>query len=122
VSALQRNADDIIAYFIGLLAGKDLPQQIAEAVERWCSANRMRLNVVSNCKVIHTTSKPFESPVIEIANVSLQSVKEYKYLGFYLNDTFDSKWDRIRPKILFKQLQCSGLKEAILVSVFKGLN
>jgi hypothetical protein len=124
---VEKYADDIIAYVIGKQAGADLPQNIAEAVERWCSVNRIRLNA-SKCKVMHTPSKSFEPPIIKLADVSLQSVKEYKYLGFYLNDTFDSRiqWDRIQPKIsqniaLLKQLQCSGLKEEILVSVFKSL-
>ncbi len=125
--SFEKYADDIIAYVIGKQVGTDLPQQIAKAVERWCSFNRMRLNA-SKCKVMHTPSKSFEPPIIKLADVPLQSVKEYKYLGFYLKDTFDSRiqWDRIQPKIsqniaLLKQLQCSGLKEEILVSVFKSL-
>ena len=91
--SFEKYADDIIAYIIGKHAELDLPQQVAEAVERWCTVNRMRLNA-SKCKVMHTkpnnSSKSFKPPVIKLGNVTLQSVDEYKYLGFYLNRKFDS--------------------------------
>jgi hypothetical protein len=50
---LEKYADDILAYLI-YSKGSDpgnLPQLIADAVERWCTVNRMRLNP-GKCKAM----------------------------------------------------------------------
>jgi hypothetical protein len=88
----------------------------------------MRLNV-TKCKVMHSKpSTTFQPPVIELGQVTLESVDEYKYLGFHVNPSFDGKlqWNRVQPLIskniaLLKQLNSSGLREPILVAVFKSL-
>jgi hypothetical protein len=55
-------------------------------------------------------------------------VSTYKYLGFIINNKFDSKhqWKHIEPLIskniaLLKQLKSIGLTESILINVFKSL-
>ena len=126
--SFEKYADDIIAYIIGEQASLELPQRVAEAVEKWCSVNRMRLNA-SKCKVMH--SKPnadFQPPMIKLANLPLESVEVYKYLGFYINPSFNSEiqWNKIEPSIsknlhLLKQLHSLGLNESILAAVFKSL-
>ena len=126
--SFEKYADDIIAYIIGEQASLELPQRVAEAVEKWCSVNRMRLNA-SKYKVMH--SKPnadFQPPMIKLANLSLESVEVYKYLGFYINPSFNSEiqWNKIEPSIsknlhLLKQLHSLGLNESILAAVFKSL-
>ena len=124
----EKYADDIIAYIIGQLLKTDLPKQVVEAVEKWCADNCMRLNV-SKCKVMHSKpSTTFQPPVIKLGQDILESVDVYKYLGFHVNPSFDSKlqWNRVQPLIskniaLLKQLNSCGLREPILVAVFKSL-
>ena len=124
----EKYADDIIAYIIGQLLKTDLPRQVVEAVEKWCADNRMRLNV-SKCKVMYLKpSTTFQPPVIKLDHSILESVDVYKYLGFHVNPSFDSKlqWNRVQPLIskniaLLKQLNSCGLREPILAAVFKSL-
>ena len=124
----EKYADDIIAYIIGKSTSSDLPNLVAEAVEKWCRDNRMRLNV-GKCKVMHSkSSNTALPPVIKLGQTILESVTIYKYLGFHVNPSFDSKlqWDRVQPLIsqnvhLLKQLKSCGLHQSILASVFKSL-
>jgi len=124
----EKYADDIIAYIIGKLLKTDLPKQVVEAVEKWCADNRMRLNG-TKCKVMHSKpSKAFQPPTIRLEQDTLDSVNEYKYLGFHLNPSFDGRlqWNRVQPLIskniaLLKQLNSCGLREPILAAVFKSL-
>ena len=51
---LQKYANDILAYIIGKLIPNDLRQAIADAISRWCTKNKMRLNI-SKCKVMMIT-------------------------------------------------------------------
>jgi hypothetical protein len=125
---IEKYADDIIAYIIGAHASSELPQLVAEAIEKWCTDNRMRLNV-DKCKVMHSKPSPkFKPPEIKLNNIALASVNEYKYLGFHLNPKFDARlqWSYVQPLIsqnihLLKQLRSCGLREPILVAVFKSL-
>ncbi len=124
----EKYTDDIITYIVGKLLKTDLPKQVVEAVEKWCTDNRMRLNV-TKCKVMHSKpSTTFQPPEIKLGHVILESVDEYKYLGFHVNPSFDGKlqWNRVQPLIskniaLSKQLRSCGLREPILAAVFKSL-
>jgi hypothetical protein len=124
--SFAKYADDIIAYIIGSASSTDLPQRVVEAVDSWCNNNGMRLNT-SKCKVMHF-KKLLNPPVIKLGSSVLESVPTYKYLGFIINNKFDSKhqWKHIEPLIskniaLLKQLKSIGLAEPILINVFKSL-
>ena len=124
----EKYADDIIACIIGSAIHSDLPQRVANAVEKWCVDNHMRLNV-SKSKVMHfRTCAATPPPVITIGNSPLGAVEVYKYLGFHITNTFDSsqQWLYIKPLIskniyLINQLASIGLNVKILVNVFKSL-
>jgi hypothetical protein len=124
--SFAKYADDIIAYIIGSASSTDLPQRVVEAVDSWCNNNGMRLNT-SKCKVMHF-KKLRNPPVIKLGSSVLESVPTYKYLGFIINNKFESKhqWKHIEPLIskniaLLKQLKSIGLAEPILINVFKSL-
>jgi hypothetical protein len=128
-ATIEKYADDIIAYIIGAAATTNLPQLVAEAVDRWCHKNGMRLNS-SKCKVMHfaKTDKTTPYQSIQLDNIPLEPVTSYKYLGFEVNSTFDPKlqWERIQPLIskntyLLNQLRSCGMNEQLLVTVFKSL-
>ncbi len=40
----EKYADDIISYIVGKYVRYNLPQDIVDAVQRWCEENLMRLN------------------------------------------------------------------------------
>lgn len=61
-SSIEKYADDIISYIIGAATTTNLPQQIADAVQKWCNDNQMRLNT-SKCKVMHFKPKKTEPPL-----------------------------------------------------------
>ena len=48
---LQKYADVIPAYIIGRTIPDGLPQEIVDAISRWCIKNKMRLNT-DNCKMM----------------------------------------------------------------------
>ena len=126
--SIEKYADDIICYILGRATSTQLPQEVVNAVQRWCHENLMRLNA-DKCKILHFPAKRDEAPPsIILNNTSLGIVHVYKYLGIDITDTLDSNvyWDRISSKIrqntfLLKQLKSSGLEEKILVGVFKSL-
>jgi hypothetical protein len=130
--SFAKYADDIVAYIIGLLARVDnlpyLPQLIADAIQRWCVDNGMRLNS-SKCKVMVFKPPKNSTPVhIVINNTVLEIVSNYTYLGFDINTKLDSsaQWDRVYSSIcgyssLLSQLKSSGISLPILVNVFKSL-
>ena len=121
---LQKYADDILSYVIGD-ASPHLPQQIANGVDNWCIANKMRLNT-NKCKVM-IMNCPF-APEITLNKEKLEVVHAYKYLGIMLNDKldWDSQWQRVQKltrsiPYLIKQLKRSGFQEPILISVYRSL-
>jgi hypothetical protein len=76
----EKYADDIIAYIIGKATLTDLPQRVADAVERLCADNRMRLNV-SKSKVMHSCAlEKLQAPAVKLNG--LDKVGVYKYFGF----------------------------------------
>ena len=81
----EKYADDIIAYIIGSKTRTDLPQRVANAVEKWCEVNHMRLNVSKSNVMYFNPANP--QPEITIGESRLGIVNEYKYLGFYITNT-----------------------------------
>ena len=49
---MEKYADDILNYIIGKATSTNLPQEVVDAVQRWCIVNKMRLNT-TKCKVMH---------------------------------------------------------------------
>ena len=43
-STFEKYADDIVCYLIGASVTSTLPQEVANAVQKWYDVNRMRLN------------------------------------------------------------------------------
>jgi hypothetical protein len=128
----EKYADDIISYVIGESSATLLPQQIVDAVQRWCTVNKMRLNV-DKCKVINipVSSKkaaPQPQPQLTLIGQTLEVVSTYKYLGVEINDKLDNnqQWNRVHSLIssfpfLVKQLKRRGFREEILISAYKSL-
>ena len=125
--SLKKYADDILAYLIGKHDNNNLPQEIADGVDRWCQANKMRLNE-GKCKVIFIPdNKGTLPPVIKLSDKPLEIVRSYKYLGIDINTDLDwtQQSERIMKRIgpvpyLLKQLKLNGFREEILVSVYRS--
>ena len=98
---LLKYADDILAYIIGSQT-TNLPQDIVNAVQSWCTDNKMRLND-AKCKVMIINPPLLQNPypVTFLLGQTLEVVKSYKYLGFTLSDTVnpDLQWNRVRSII-----------------------
>jgi hypothetical protein len=123
---VEKYADDIICYIIGRATNSNLPQQVVNAVQRWCEDNQMRLNA-GKCKIVDFKKRK-QPLTISLAGTQLEVVSCYKYLGIDITDTLDSSvyWQRLSGTIrqniyLLKQLKSNGLEEKILVTVFKSL-
>jgi hypothetical protein len=123
----EKYADDILAYIIYDKSAGDLPQQIADGVQRWCADNQMRLNP-SKCEVLAIPS-PHSEPTIPIIlnGAQLNFVTTYKYLGFNVNKELDciQQWARVQkiigPSIhLIKELKQLGFREEILITVYRA--
>ena len=117
---IVKYADDILAYVTGKHSD-NLPQEIAKAVEDWCTVNKMRLND-SKCKVIFQAPKarrprakagqpqihlgapyPATPPYITLndnngVSKPLEVVASYKYLGIQLTGELD--WSLQCEKVL----------------------
>ena len=124
----DKYADDIISYIVGAATSSKLPQEVVDAVQRWCDDNQMRLNI-GKCKVMHfKPKKDSPLPAITLKNTTLEVVCAHKYLGIELTPTLDgtAQWDRVSKLIipniyLLKQLKANGLRLPILINVFKSL-
>ena len=124
---IEKYADDILSYLLGRLSTGSLPQEIVDGVQRWCVANRMRLNT-SKCKVLFIPGKSNKTPPeIKLNDQVLEVVKSYKYLGVDLNDAleWDQQWGRVQSQIssypyLVKQLKRASFKEDILITTYKS--
>jgi len=125
----EKYADDIISYIIGKDVRSQLPQDIVDAVQRWCDDNLMKLNG-NKCELMYFPSNKRDDfqPVITLGNTTLKVVDSYKYLGFLLNTKLDSnmQWDRVLSNIssaphLLRQLKRVGLSTEILINVVKSL-
>ena len=80
---LQKYADDILTYIIGDLAPeKAIPQNIVNAVNKWCTINKMRLNT-TKCKMMVMCNGTVANPPtpIHLNGEVLEPVYSYKYLG-----------------------------------------
>ena len=127
---LVKYADDILAYIVGYLT-VGLPQDIVDAVQRWCVDNRMHLNV-GKCKVICINPSSSRivcpaAPTIYLLGQMLEIVKFYKYLGFELSDSLDPvlQWVRVRSIVspfafLLKQLKLNGWSTSMLVNAYRA--
>ena len=128
-ASLEKYADDILNYIIGKSTSTNLPQEVVDAVQRWCLDNKMRLNT-DKCKVLHfqgNDTKP-SVPRILLHGKELEVVKSYKYLGVELNNTLDwsQQWQRVKSltssiPFLIKQLRRTGFERRILVNVYRSL-
>ena len=74
---LQKYADDILAF---TETPCSLPQDNVNAIDNWCSANRMSLNT-KNCKIRHNLNP---QPLIHLQVQMLEQVSSFKYLGIGL--------------------------------------
>jgi len=127
---IQKYADDILAYLVGIEnINGSLPQQVADAVHKWCIEKKMRLNV-DKCKMMLFCNGSTASPPapIYISNVPLEPVSSYKYLGVEINSRldWDAQWQKVRSKtkclpFLLKRLKRLGYKQSILVAVYRSL-
>ena len=125
----EKYADDILCYIIGKQTNNELPQTIADGIERWCIKNKMRLNA-GKCKIIHiaSTKNKHICPLVSLNNQELEQVDSYKYLGVELNKDLDwnQQWRRVQSltssvPFLVKQLKRLGFEERILINVYRSL-
>ena len=123
---IKKYADDILNYIIGHTISADLPQQVADAVQRWCADNKMRLNI-SKCKVMVLSKSPTAASPVFINGVPLDAVSEYKYLGIDMNNQleWDRQWQRVKKLTgsiphLVKRLRYLGYKQSALVNVIRS--
>ena len=123
---VMKYADDILAYLLGRYCAQ-LPQKIAEGVERWCKDNKMRLNE-DKCKVLYIPGQQISpKPVATISGKQLELVDSYKYLGIIINNELDwtDQWEKVQKSsgstiYLLKRLKTCGFTENILVSVYRS--
>ncbi|RNA16087.1 RNA-directed DNA polymerase from mobile element jockey-like [Brachionus plicatilis] len=107
----------------------NIPQEIVDAVQRWCVDNKMRLNV-GKCKMIFINSPRVlgsSVPSVYLLGQMLETVKSYKYLGFELSDSLDLdlQWRRVRSivspvEFLLKQLKLNGWSTPMLICVYRA--
>ena len=127
--SIEKYADDILNYIIGKATSTTLPQEVVDAVQRWCVDNKMRLNT-GKCKVLYfqgNDTKP-SKPQIMLHGTKLEVVNSYKYLGVELNNTLEwsQQWHRVKSltssiPFLIKQLRRTGFERGILVNVYRSL-
>jgi len=123
---IQKYADDILAYIIGLIIAADLPQKVAEGINQWCMINKMRLNA-SKCKTLIVRGKTVAPmPIVQLNNEALEEVDTYKYLGVEINNNikWDKQWDRVQKQTktapyVIKALRKAGHKVDVLVNVYR---
>ena len=123
---IMKYADDILAYLLGRYCAQ-LPQKIAEGVERWCKINKMRLNE-DKCKILHIPGQQASpAPIATINGKQLELVNSYKYLGIIINSELDwtEQWEKIQKSTgsvlyLLKRLNTCGFKESILVTIYRS--
>ena len=124
---LQKYADDILAYIIGKLIPNDLPQAIADAISRWCTKNKMRLNI-DKCKTMVISNNAKEShPIVTLNGSPLESVSSNKYLGVELNSALDwnKQWERVQkttsstPYLIGRLKRC-GFRTELLVNAYRS--
>ncbi|RMZ97789.1 hypothetical protein BpHYR1_031563, partial [Brachionus plicatilis] len=106
----------LTAYIVGNTFG-NIPQEIVDALQRWCVDNKMRLNV-GKCKMIFINPPRVlgsSVPTVYLLGQMLETVKSYKYLGFELSNSLelDPQWRRVRSivspvEFLLKQLKLNG--------------
>jgi hypothetical protein len=124
---IEKYADDILGYLIGNALGR-LPQDIVDGINRWCIANKMKLNT-KKCKVVFTPGTVAEQPPkLYLNGEELEIVESYRYLGIDINNKLDwsQQWNRILKNtnsvpFLVKQLKRLGFKKDILSTVYKSL-
>ena len=123
---IKKYADDILNYIIGHDISADLPQQIADAVQRWCTDNKMRLNI-NKCKVMLLTKHPSVASPVYINGTALEAVNKYKYLGIEVNNQleWDRQWHRVKKLTgsiphLVKRLRYLGFKQSALANVIRS--
>jgi hypothetical protein len=124
----EKYADDILSYITGDSPDSSLPQAIVDGVQRWCDANRMRLNT-SKCKyLINPGKSACDLPLLTLNGETLEVVTSYKYLGIELNKDLDwsLQWDRVKRSIsrlpfLLKQLKRTGFNQKIVTSAYISL-
>ena len=123
---MLKNADDILAYILDKHVD-NIPQDIADGVEKWCEMNKMRLNEVK-CKVLSISNiKDNSLPVIKLSGKPPEIVESYKYLGTKINKNLDwsEQWQKIQKRIgpvpyLSRQLKLDGFRMEILISVYRS--
>lgn len=111
--SFEKYADDIIAYIIGEAIRSDLPQKVAEAVEKWCADNGMRLNV-GKCKVMHSCTRTPKLSKSKPSNSS-KSVKRLSSKPRAINKPSPTKSSTCLPTITLGQAALEP------VSVYKYL-
>ena len=123
---IKKYADDILNYIIGHSIPADLPQQVVDAVQRWCADNKMRLNI-NKCKVMVLSKYPTAASPVFINGAPLDAVTEYKYLGIEVNNQleWDRQWHRVKKLTssiphLVKRLRYLGYKQSALVSAIRS--
>ena len=123
---IKKYADDILNYIIGNTISADLPQQIADAVQRWCTDNKMQLNT-TKCKVMVLSKYPTAASPVFINGVPLEAVNEYKYLGIEMNNQleWDRQWHRVKKLTgsiphLLKRLRYLGYNRTALFNVIRS--
>jgi hypothetical protein len=132
---IEKYADDIIAYILGKATNSSLPQEVVDAVQRWCVVNKMRLNT-DKCKVLHVPGNdtpygpyhPGHSWMVTLDNNALEVVSSYKYLGVEINTklNWNQQWQRVKlmtrsTPFLIKRLRRTGFERGILVNVYRSL-
>ena len=95
---IEKYADDIIAYIIGKqVLTQNLPQDIVDGIQAWCTINKMRLNT-TKCKTLVVQGKqPKPAQAVTLNDQPLEEVTCYKYLGIEINNKLDwnQQWERV---------------------------
>ena len=114
---IEKYADDILGYLIGK-ANSELPQEMIDGVDNWCTDNKMKLNS-KKCKAVFTPGSDADKPPkLYLKGELLEIVDSYRYLGIDINNKLDwnQQWERILKStssvpFLIKQLKKTWLQK-----------
>jgi hypothetical protein len=119
-------ADDILAYCMTKKGEENRIQEAADAVLKWTSDNKMKLNIKkTQCLAIN---EPESERIISIGNETITRTDSYKYLGTIITSklSWNEQWEHISKKFnsalyLIKTMKNLGFKKEILITVYKSL-
>ena len=82
---LLKYADDILVYLSRKTHDDSTMQAAADAIIKWCHANKMRLNVKKCQEIKMATNKHPPLKTTQLDGHDLDEVSSYKYLGININ-------------------------------------